>query len=258
MPARKTPASTADFSERRTRVSPSAHISGSCAKVLGVVDDVDPADQQLEVYDTKTCLWHPELGDLTAPDGWEFLPSGDAFVTRRAKAAGRYWTLYQPKGRRAHRRLLGLLAPADAIDAARTAAAATAATRETKRAAGARQRAKAEVGYQAEFEQAILLWLDFAPEHAEIARDIAANAVERAAVVGSGRVGRTRTLSLEDRAALAARAYIRHRYTDYEDHLEGLDFVGIEDSFSGLDYRDIKRAAHRAVDEFLEQHRPHG
>lgn len=151
-----------------------------------------------------------------------------------------------------------LTAPADAISAARTAAEETAATRETKRAAGARQRAKAEVGYRREFEQAILLWLDFAPEHAEIAHDIAANAVERAAVVGSGRVGRTRTLSLEDRAALAARAYIRHRYTDYEDHLEGLDFAGLEENLSGLDYRDIKRAAHRAVDDFLEQHRPHG
>ena len=233
-------------------------VSGLVRESVGVGDDVDPADQQLEVYDTKTGLWHPELGDLTAPDGWEFLPSGDAFLSRRAKAAGRYWTLYQPKGRRAHRRLLGLLAPADAISAARTAAEATAATRETKRAAGARQRAKVEVGYRHEFEQAILLWLDFAPEHAEIARDIATNAVERAAVVGSGRVGRTRTLSLEDRAALAARAYIRHRYTDYEDHLEGLDFAGFEDSLSGLDYRDIKRAAHRAVDDFLEQHRPHG
>ncbi len=44
-----------------------------------MVDDVDPGDQQLEVYDTKTGLWHPELGDLTAPDGWEFLPAGDAF-----------------------------------------------------------------------------------------------------------------------------------------------------------------------------------
>lgn len=37
----------------------------------------------------------------------------------------------------------------------------------------------------------------------------------------------------------------------------GLDFAGLDDSLSGLDYRDIKRAAHRAVDEFLEQHRPH-
>lgn len=239
----------------RARIS-CRFVAGLVRESVGVVDDVDPADQQLEVYDTKTGPGHPELGDLTAPDGWVFLPSGDAFVTRRAKAASRYWTLYQPKGRRAHRRLLGLLAPADAIAAARTAADATAATRETKRAAGARLRAKAEDGYRTEFEQAILLWLDFAPEHAEIARDIATNAVERAAVVGTGRVGRTRTLRLEDRGALAARADIRHRYTDYENHLERLDVAGFDDSISGLDYRDVKRAAHRAVDEFLEQHRP--
>ncbi len=84
-----------------------------------MVDDRHPAHAHahLEVYDTKAGLWHPELGDLTQPDDWDFLPAGDAFVTRRVKAAGDYWLLYQPKGRRAHRRVLGLLAPIDAIAA---------------------------------------------------------------------------------------------------------------------------------------------
>ncbi|MGH9064996.1 MAG: DUF2293 domain-containing protein [Acidimicrobiales bacterium] len=41
----------------------------------------------------------------------------------------------------------------------------------------------------------------------------------RPAEVGSGRVGRTRTLSVHERAALAARAPIRHRCTYYEDRL---------------------------------------
>ena len=35
--------------------------------------------------------------------------------------------------------------------------------------------------------------------------------------MGSGRVGRTRTIEIDQRAALAVRALIRHRYTAYED-----------------------------------------
>jgi hypothetical protein len=166
--------------------------------------------------------------------------------------------LYQPKGRRAHRRVLGLLAPSPAIAAARSAAEDTLARRQTQRVSGARQRDKKEAAYRIEFEQAVLRWLDFASEHAAVAADIARNAVDRAAVVGSGRVGRTKTLSLEDRAALAARAYIRHHYTEYEHRLVELEVVDFDDDVSfdsSADYRDIKRAAHEAVDDFLEQHR---
>ena len=233
----------------------------------GVVSsDEDPAGLQLEVYDTKAGLWHPELGDLIQPDGWDFLSAGDAFLTRRVKAAGGYWVLYEPKGRRTYRRLVGLLAPSAAIAAARAAADATAAQRKTQRAAGARQRDRTEVAYRAEFKQAVLRWLDFAPDHEAVASDIADSAVERAAVVGSGRVGRTKTLSLDERAALAARAYIRHHYTDYERRLDRLDIADFDidqeadidheaDIESTGDYGQIKREAHRAVDDFLALHR---
>jgi hypothetical protein len=225
-----------------------------------VVSNEDPAREHLEVYDTKTGLWHPQLGEVSQPSAWDFLPAGDAFLTRRVKAAGEYWQLFQPKGRRAHRRLLGLLAPSDAIAAARLAAEASHAERETRRVAGARQRAKSEAAYQAEFEQAVVEWLDFAPQHDELAREIAVHAAHRAVQVGSGRVGRTKTMTLGERAALAARACIRHRYTDYEHHLEDLGVAefGFDDHVDIADlghYREIKRDAHRAVDEFLERHR---
>ena len=77
----------------------------------------------------------------------------------------------------------------------------------------------------------MLVWLAFAPEHEFVARDIAVHAARRAAQVGSGRVGRTKTLTLEERAALAARADIRHRYTDYDEHLERLEMAefGLDD-----------------------------
>jgi len=78
----------------------------------GIVADSDPDRLNLDVYDTKNGLWCPEHGDLELPQGWEFLAAGDNFVTRRMKASGVYWTLWQPRGRhRAHRRKIGVLAP---------------------------------------------------------------------------------------------------------------------------------------------------
>lgn len=225
-----------------------------------VMVDEDPARLHLEVYDTKSGLWHPELGDLDQPDGWDVLSAGDAFVTRQVKAAGDYWVLFRAKGRGQHRRQLGLLAPIEAITAARAAAVVTAARRETKRESSGRQRERAETVYRAEFEEAVLRWLAFAPHHQVIADEIARGAVDRAAVVGSGRVGRTKQLTLDERAALAACAFIRHRFTDYEDRLFSLELgeldiasdVGIDDVG---DYREIKRTAHGEVDAFLQQHR---
>ena len=214
------------------------------------------------MYETKNGLWNPDLGELTEPEGWELLPPGDAYVTRHVKAAGTYWVLFRPKGRHQHRRRLGLLAPADAIAAAKASAATTLASREVSREAGARRRELSEAAYRAEFADAVRRWLDFAPEHAGLADDIAVNAAERAAVVGSGRVGRARTLSLDERAELAARALIRHRHTDYEERLHAVTSVdaGIDIEFDlddGDDYRDIKRLSHEEVDAFLERHRRH-
>ena len=229
-------------------------------KSLEMVAGRDPTAENLEVYATDDGLWHPELGELTQPDGWDFLPAGDAFVTRRVKAAGTYWVLFRPKGRREHRRQLGVLAPSGAIASARIEADTTASRRERGRVAGSRQRDKNEATYRAHFEEAVMQWLNFAPEHSATASEIAHGAVDRAAVVGSGRVGRTKTLTLEDRAALAARAFIRHRYTDYDDQLFALELSAFEQEIDSDivevgDYREIKQAAHRAVDAFLDGHR---
>jgi hypothetical protein len=225
-----------------------------------VADEQDPTRLPLEVYDTKSGLWHPEFGELAQPDGWELLPAGDAFMTRHVKSAGVYWTLFRPKGRRQHRRQLGVLAPTEAITAARSAADASAGRRAVRRESSTRQRDRGEAAYRDEFRAAVIEWLEFAPANSELALEIADGAVERAAVVGSGRVGRTKTLSLEERATLAARAYLRHRYTDYEDRLltaedAGLDFDQDPDLVDIGDYREIKQTAQRQVDAFLERHR---
>jgi len=217
----------------------------------------DPASDNLDVYDARAGWWNPDFGELDVPDGWEFLASGDAFVTRRVKAAGVYWTAWKPKNRRGgHRRRLGLLAPTAAIDAVRNAAIETADQRAAARVAGARHRERVEAGYQTELRNTVLRWLDFAPEHHDLAADIADGAAAQATVVGSGRVGRTKTLSVDERAALAARAYIRHHHTDYHDRLDNAN-VGLGEDIDDDNYRKIKRAAHDQVEAFLDAHRHH-
>ncbi len=216
------------------------------------MNDVDLSELHLDVYDRGSGPWNPEHGEIDIPADWEFLPSGDAFVTRTVKAAGKYWVAWRPRSRnRPHRRLEGLWAPAEAIAAAWRAADQTEARRVVARQASARSRERAEEKYRSEMEAAVLDFLDFAPEHAELARAIAEEAAARAAVVGSGRVGRTRTISLSERAALAARAHIRHHHTEYEENLADLELAFDDEE----EYRWIKRSSHAAVDDFLERHR---
>ena len=209
----------------------------------------------LDVYMTRDGPWNPDHGELEIPGGWEFLPSGDAFVTRRVKTAGIFWVAWRPRGRnRPHRRRLGLWAPKDAIDAAAVEAASTEETRAKRREQGAKAREKQEATYQVEFADAIRRFLAFTSEHASLADEIATEAATRASEVGSGRVGRTRTLSLDERAGFAARALIRHRYTTYDDNLFD---ASLEDPLGEeVWYREIKAEAQREVDEFLDQHRP--
>jgi hypothetical protein len=90
----------------------------------------------------------------------------------------------------------------------------------------------------------------------ELADEIAEAASAQTAVVGSGRVGRTRTLSLDQRAVLAARAYIGHHLTGYHDALDDIPTGGSwDDEYL---YRHVKADAQRAVDEFLAEHRRSG
>ena len=218
------------------------------------MDDEDLTEQHLDVYDTREGPWNPEHGPVTIPDTLEFLPSGDAFVTRTVTAAGRYWVAWRPRGRnRPHRRKLGLWAPSETIEEARSAAEQTSDRRARARKQGARQRARAEDRYQQQLAAAILEYLAFTPPHRDVAEQIAKEASRRAAVVGSGRVGRTRTLPIEERAALAARAWIRHRFTDYEDQLDGA--FGDDLLLDELDYRAIKSTANEVVDDFIAERR---
>ena len=209
--------------------------------------------QHLDVYTTKNGQWNPEHGDIEIPAGWEYLPSGDAFVTRTVKAAGAYWLSWQPRSRhRQHRRLLGLWAPSQAIAEAQVRAEETASRRAAKRALGAQSRQRQEERYRDELEEAIARFLAFAPAHQGLERQIAKETAAHAAVVGSGRVGRTRKITIDERAALSVRAYIRHCFTSYHDDLDALSPEHWDEEYL---YREIKGTANEAVDRFLLEHR---
>ncbi|MDQ6753389.1 MAG: DUF2293 domain-containing protein [Actinomycetota bacterium] len=220
----------------------------------------DPQTLRLDVYLTREGPWNPECGELDIPAGWEFLPAGDVFLTRHVEAGGVFWLAWRPRTRsQPHRRRLGLWAPSESIADARAAAVRTSASRERQREQGARQRNRSEPRYRDELAAAILDFLCFDPAYRKLAEGIARGAAQQAAEVGSGRVGRTQKLSLPERATLASRAWIRHRFTEYEDQLlqvlYGEAVQGEELIFGEPDLRDVRRAANLAVDEFLAEHR---
>lgn len=194
--------------------------------------------------------WNPEKGNITPPDGWVFVPAGDAFLTREIKK-GPHWVLL--KRRKGYTATLGVFCPEASLKHAQAKALETREVREARRPAAERSRARAEERYRTDLESAVMAFLAFAPEHAALAREIARGAVAQATPVGSGRVGRTRTLSLEERAELAARAYIRHKHTDYEGRLEKAHVNPFDEE--DYQYREIKGDAHKDVDRFLARHR---
>lgn len=158
--------------------------------------EVDLTALNIDVYDTKTGPWNPDHGDLEISDDWDFLPTGDTFVTRRVTMGGVNWIAWRPRSRgRGHRRRIGLWAPTQVIAAAEPARDETAEQRAKVRTQAASTRARAESRYEEELRRAILEFLAFDPHHEALAEEIAAAAAARAAVVGSARVGRTRTIT---------------------------------------------------------------
>jgi hypothetical protein len=211
------------------------------------------SDEILWVYppriESKTG-WCRQYGSVEIPEGWESLPSGDAFVTRRVKLMGPHWVAKKPA--EGYTRTLGIWAPKENIEAAQKLAEETTTQREAKRLISRVQREKQETKYRDQFADAVCKYLDFAPKHEQLAHDIAKAVAEHATQVRSERVGRTRKLPLEEKAMLAARAYIRHKYTEYEDELLGLGFPLKTSDYL---YQDIKSDAAEAVDWFLDSHR---
>jgi uncharacterized protein DUF2293 len=150
------------------------------------------------------------------PEGWACLPPGDAGLTRRVKQAGPSWAVVEKRGRKAFSK--GLWAPRENIDAAREALEAERATPAyaKKQAAAAVRREHEQATYVASFEQEVLAFLRFSLSWAWLARRVAREVTAHATPVGSGTVARTERIPVEERAAAAVIAWMRHQTTAYD------------------------------------------
>src|SRR5262245_21415423 len=153
---------------------------------------------------------------LTAPDGWALLPPGDATLTRRVKEAGEHWAVQEKKGRKTFSR--GVWAPAATIDRVRAELEAERSTdgHARRKEADARRRDKAQADYVEDFFGAVVTFLAFHPNHAELADRLARSVTDHATPVGSGTVARTKRIPVEERAEAAVIAWMRHWTTGYD------------------------------------------
>jgi len=153
---------------------------------------------------------------LTPPADWDFLPAGDAAITRSVKARGTTWVVQIRKGRRKISQ--GIWAAAAHIAAARQEVAAKRATPEYART---RQRDLArredrQQAYVQEFFAEVMRFLDFHPRYQSEARRLSEKITAHTTPVGSGTVARTERIPLARRAEAAVIAWMRHQTTAYD------------------------------------------
>lgn len=153
---------------------------------------------------------------LTPPEGWAFLPAGDAGITKKVTAPGLFWRVQTQMGRRIISK--GVWAPAETIALARQEVEAVRATAAyQKRLDNDRQRRdKKQAEYEQEFALEVRAFLAFAPRHHELEKAMATAITKHAVPVGSGTVARTAMIPVEERAAKAVIAWMRHQTTAYD------------------------------------------
>ena len=160
-------------------------------------------------------VWSAQ-GPLRVPEGWELLPPGDPALTRRVKAEGPHWVMVEKKGRKVFGR--GVWVPAERIArlASELAGERSAPAYAKRLQAGKERRAREQVAYVDEFHAAVLAFLRFSPVHAESAERLAAAVTAQATPVGGGTVARTERIPVQERAAAAVIAWLRHATTPYD------------------------------------------
>lgn len=151
------------------------------------------------------------------PKDWEFLPAGDAAITRKVTAKGEVWRVQIKRGKRLQSK--GIWAASTDIKAAKKEVLSMRSdpAYERKKESAARSRTKKQDTYVKEFEGAVLDFLDFHPTYQSMALKMSQLVTAHAIPIGSGTVARTSTIPLEERAAKAVIAWMRHQTTNYDD-----------------------------------------
>jgi len=165
---------------------------------------------------TRGELIGPNGETLKPPSDWAFLPAGDAGITRKVTSKGAYWRVEIKKGRRTIS--LGIWAPATTIEQAQRDVQQIRLTDEYKKkqtyASGRREKKQTE--YEADFCSAIECFLNFHSSHKDVEKKLAKAVTVHAIPVGSGTVARTQLIPIEERAAHAVIAWMRHQTTAYD------------------------------------------
>ena len=191
----------------------------------------DTGDFLLKDKAGALCLDCADLGHL------EFLPSGDAALTRRATKASRLSAVVVRWSTRRNRyERQGILAEAAAIEQAAQECLSDADVRARRRKREQSRRADQDVRFRGEFAAAIREQFPGCP--VDRAEAIALHAAAR----GSGRVGRSaagRALD-PDAVRLAVVASVRHVDTDYDTLL-----------MSGVDRESARAQVHKRVEDVV-------
>lgn len=153
---------------------------------------------------------------VTPPEGWAFLPAGDAGVTRKVSSAGVFWRVQVKMGRRIISK--GLWAPKNTIELAVLQMQSTRQTElyQKKVEAAKRRREKIQTEYVDDFCNQVERFLNFHPIYKDMGAKMAKLVSLHATPVGSGTVARTATISIEERASRAVIAWMRHQTTAYD------------------------------------------
>ena len=153
---------------------------------------------------------------LTAPAGWVLLPPGDAALTRRTKSAGDHWLVQENRGRKVFSK--GVWASANTINQIRKELEVERSTASyaKRKEADSRRRVQVQIEYVEYFFGAVMSFLDFHPDHVELAQQMARAVTEHSTPVGSGTVARTKRIPVEQRAEAAVIAWMRHQTTAYD------------------------------------------
>ena len=153
---------------------------------------------------------------LRPPVGWIFLPAGDAGITRKVTSKGAFWRVEVKKGRRTIS--LGIWAPETIIIQAKLDVHDIRLTDEYKKKQtyAVERREKKQARYDIEFCKAVERFLDFHSTYQDLEIKLAKAVTIHAIPVGSGTVARTQMIPIEERAALAVMAWMRHQTTAYD------------------------------------------
>ncbi len=154
--------------------------------------------------------------ELKIADNWDFLPSGDAAVTRAVKSKGSTWVVRVRKGRRFISK--GIWAQKnDIADSQKEVELkrSTPAYAKRRKSDLVRREVKHQE-YVGEFCNEVVEFLDFDQKYNDVAKLLAQKVTSHATPVGSGTVARTVRIPVAKRAEAAVIAWLRHQTTAYD------------------------------------------